>query len=75
MENKKEISELRQDPVSRDWVIISTGRSKRPDSFKVSKNIHEETPISLCPFEDPKSHGNENIKSYSSGIKVIKKSI
>ena len=71
MQNKKDISELRQDPVSGDWVIISSGRSKRPDSFIKNKNLHEETPVNLCPFEDPKSHGNEIVKNYSSGIKVV----
>lgn len=71
MENKKEINELRQDPVSRDWIIISSGRSKRPDSFKLVKNTHQETVIDLCPFEDPKTHGNEIVKTYSSGIKVV----
>lgn len=71
MENKKEISELRQDPVSRDWIIISTGRAKRLDSFKTSENLHEETPIGLCSFEDPKAHGNEVVKIYSSGVKVV----
>ncbi|MDP3799908.1 MAG: galactose-1-phosphate uridylyltransferase [bacterium] len=71
MENKKETSELRQDPVSRDWIIISSGRSKKPDFFGSNKNLHEETPINLCPFEDPKAHGNEIVKNYSSGIKVV----
>ncbi|MFY9493219.1 MAG: galactose-1-phosphate uridylyltransferase [Minisyncoccia bacterium] len=66
MENKKEISELRQDPVSRDWVIISTGRAKRPEAFKSPQPAERETPINLCPFENPKEHGNEVIKVYSS---------
>jgi UDPglucose--hexose-1-phosphate uridylyltransferase len=65
MENKKEISELRQDPVSRDWVIVSTGRAKRPNEYKSSTEPGQETPIDLCPFDDPKKHGNEVVKSFS----------
>jgi len=30
---KKFPSELRMDLVSNDWVIIATGRSRRPESF------------------------------------------
>lgn len=43
-------SELRLDLVSRDWVVIATGRSKRPEAFKKEK--HQETEISEkdCPF-------------------------
>ncbi|MBI2052278.1 MAG: galactose-1-phosphate uridylyltransferase [Candidatus Sungbacteria bacterium] len=63
---KKEISELRQDPVGRDWVVISTGRAKRPEAFKSSGILEHETPINLCPFENPKEHGNEVIKTYPS---------
>lgn len=31
--SQKPISELRFDPVSEDWVVIATGRAKRPDDF------------------------------------------
>ena len=54
----KELSELRQDPVSGDWVIISTARAKRPESFKSLQPNRYETPIETCPFEDPQAHGN-----------------
>ncbi|MBI2454364.1 MAG: galactose-1-phosphate uridylyltransferase [Parcubacteria group bacterium] len=63
----KEISELRQDPVSGDWVIISTGRAKRPESFKSRHVAASETPINLCPFENPQEHGNTIIKTYGAG--------
>lgn len=66
MDDKKEVSELRQDPVSRDWVIISTGRAKRPEAFKSPQLAVRETPLNLCPFEDPKEHGNEVVKVYPS---------
>ncbi len=54
----KELSELRQDPISGDWVIISTARAKRPESFKLLQHNRYETPIETCPFEDPQAHGN-----------------
>lgn len=63
-DKKKEISELRQDPVGGDWVIISTKRSKRPNEYKSSFDPGRETPIALCPFEDPKKYGNEVVKSF-----------
>lgn len=43
-------SELRLDLVSRDWVVIATGRAKRPEMFKQEKRRKEEVPQSLCPF-------------------------
>ncbi len=48
----KEVSELRQDPVSHEWVVIATGRAKRPDDFKSEKKEASVTPISACPFEN-----------------------
>ncbi|MBI4224800.1 MAG: galactose-1-phosphate uridylyltransferase [Candidatus Sungbacteria bacterium] len=47
----KNISELRQDIVSGDWVVIATGRSKRPNDFLVQKHIPFTQPKSTCPFE------------------------
>ena len=43
-------SELRLDLVSKDWVIIATGRAKRPEAFRKEK--HEEKKILKkdCPF-------------------------
>ena len=43
-------SELRLDLVSKDWVVIATGRAKRPETFKREKKIREETPKKDCPF-------------------------
>lgn len=75
--SKKEISELRQDPISGDWIIISTGRAKRPESFKSHNIAALETPINLCPFENPQEHGNVIIKTYGGNdhnwtVKVVK---
>ena len=42
-------SELRFDLVSQDWVVIATGRAKRPETFK-KKTKEEEAPQESCPF-------------------------
>ena len=34
MKKKKFPSELRLDLISKDWVVIATGRAKRPETFK-----------------------------------------
>ena len=47
------MSELRKDPVTGRWVIISTERGKRPSDFGIQKNKSKE---GFCPF-DP---GNED---------------
>ncbi len=60
--NKKEKfpSELRCDLVSKDWVIIATGRAKRPDAFKEKKRVKVKKNKKDCPFckietqEEPK---------------------
>lgn len=45
-------SELRQDLVSGDWVVIATGRARRPHDFAVPRDdaFWRESPS--CPFED-----------------------
>jgi len=52
------ISELRQDLVSRDWIVVATGRSKRPHSFVSEKREKFNQPKEECPFEDPQASGN-----------------
>lgn len=47
----KSISELRQDIVSGDWVVIATGRAKRPGDFAAQKRVSFSQPKSTCPFE------------------------
>lgn len=57
-ENKnQEPSEFRQDIVSGDWVLIATGRKKRPHDL-VAKEKRESTPKDKCPFENPQASGN-----------------
>ena len=43
-------SELRSDPFSQDWVIIATGRAKRPETFKQERNVGEAPSEKDCPF-------------------------
>ena len=51
MKPKKFPSELRFDLVSKDWVIIATGRARRPETFKrVVREIAAHT-TEIDPFE------------------------
>lgn len=47
---KKFPSELRFDIASKDWVIIATGRARRPETFRKEKRRKDELPKSRCPF-------------------------
>jgi UDPglucose--hexose-1-phosphate uridylyltransferase len=49
--------ELRQDPASRDWIVIAAERAKRPDEFKIVKERETRPPyVATCPF----CEGNED---------------
>ncbi len=52
------MSELRQDITSGDWVIIATGRAKRPRFLDEQKKPRTASPIENCPFEDLQKSGN-----------------
>lgn len=47
----KSFSELRQDLVTGDWVVVATGRAKRPHVFLRRSSATERDPRSRCPFE------------------------
>lgn len=47
---KKFPSELRSDPLSQDWVIIATGRGKRPETFRKEKRKRIIPSEKTCPF-------------------------
>ena len=49
-------SELRQDLVSGDWVLIAPGRRRRPGQFREKKK-REKQPKKGCVFENPKKAG------------------
>jgi len=51
-------SELRQDIVTGDWVVIATGRAKRPEDF-VSTSRAEDDPDVRDPFLDLQASGQE----------------
>lgn len=52
-------SELRQDLVSGDWILIVPSRAKRPEEFKRGSRPQRK-PVSGCPFEDPQKFGNRS---------------
>lgn len=51
-------SELRQDIITGDWVVIATGRAKRPDDFAKHNRAHEEV-NAFDPFIDPAASGQK----------------
>lgn len=57
--DSEQSSELRQDLVSGDWIVIATSRKKRPHNIPESPS--QEPPqnsLDSCPFEDPQAQGN-----------------
>jgi UDPglucose--hexose-1-phosphate uridylyltransferase len=58
------MSELRQDPISGDWVIIAPGRNARPHYLDKKKVPRKPTPKSACPFEDLEVSHNQPIALY-----------
>ncbi len=60
--NKNKHSELRQDIVTGDWVVIATGRARRPEDFsKNGKGIENENldNVQDCLFCEPEKSGQE----------------
>lgn len=54
----KTASELRQDLVSGDWILIAPGRASRPEVLKRRKKEKMILPKAKCPFENPSKSGN-----------------
>lgn len=52
-------SELRQDIVTGDWVVIATGRAKRPDEFAQKQRDIDASGVEHCLFEHPEETGQE----------------
>ncbi len=61
----KSVSELRQDVVSGAWVVIATGRAKRPHEFLKERRVPFNQPKRTCPFE--KLHNNALVVYASDG--------
>ncbi|MEK7542218.1 MAG: DUF4931 domain-containing protein [Patescibacteria group bacterium] len=63
---KKFPSELRFDPVSKDWVLIATGRARRPETFrqegKKGGSDQWEAAQKTCPFD---KLGHEECPTYA----------
>jgi UDPglucose--hexose-1-phosphate uridylyltransferase len=56
------MSELRQDPLSGDWIILSPGRAKRPNMLDhEKKKPRVPAPKKDCPFEDLQKSGNGTV--------------
>lgn len=53
------VSELRQDIITGDWVVIATGRAKRPDAFRDQRDEDNNPHASDCPFCDPEIEKQE----------------
>ena len=51
-------SQLRQDLVSGDWIVVAPGRAKRPHNL-LNYVKRKKAPKSGCPFEDPQKSGHE----------------
>ena len=62
-------SELRLDLVSRDWVVIATGRSKRPEAFKKERREKINIGKKDCPFCQLDKN-EKPIAVYSGGKKI-----
>lgn len=58
-EEIKKTSELRQDLVTGDWVVISKIRSKRPNEFAKEKDERLDDKKDECLFCDPVASGQE----------------
>jgi len=52
------MSELRQDLISGDWVLIAPGRAARPKFLDQKKRPRTPSPKGGCPFESLKKSGN-----------------
>lgn len=52
-------SQLRQDLVSGDWIVIAPGRAKRPHRLIKKPEKRVITPKFICPFENPQKSGHE----------------
>jgi len=55
----KKISQLRQDLVSGDWIVIAPSRAKRPHQVVKKPSKRKIAPAKDCPFEDLEKSGHE----------------
>lgn len=62
-------SELRFDLISKDWVVIATGRAKRPEKFKKEKRAQIIILKKDCPFCNIETQ-EKPVLIYASGKKI-----
>ena len=74
MAKKKIPSELRFDLISKDWVIIATGRAKRPEAFKLKKRAKIKISKKECPFCNIETQ-KPPLLIFSKGKKISSKKI
>jgi len=63
-------SELRLDLISKDWVVIATGRAKRPEAFKKEKRPEIKIPKKICPFCNIEGQ-KKPVSIFASGKKIV----
>ncbi len=59
IKNKTSVSELRQDLITGDYVVIATGRARRPEDFSKNERDKNDPGIKKCLFENPEKTGQE----------------
>ena len=52
-------SQLRQDLVSGDWIVVAPGRARRPHQLIKKRPKRKVAPKSSCPFENPQKSGHK----------------
>ena len=57
---KEYISELRQNPSSKDWVAIASRRVKKPEELIIKNQKRIVVPKKNCPFENLQKSGNKS---------------
>ncbi len=63
-------SELRYDLISKNWVIIATGRAKRPENFKTKGKKDKEILPKDCPFCNLESQ-EKPVLIFNKGKKIL----
>lgn len=52
-------SELRQNLITGEWVIVAASRGQRPDQFRVDDAVHHDETAQFDPFANPEESGQE----------------
>ena len=67
---KQTPSELRYDMVSKDWVVVATGRARKPYTFKKNHKVGLPLSKKACPFENLDSQEHPTA-AFFKGEKVV----